>query len=235
MPSFKYRANDFELMDDLNSSGGTIERALVELEYVNKLLGGYRPVKVGVELLLSHVIAVGKPIHILDVGCGGGDVLRHLDSWSKRKGINLNLHGTDANPNVVDYAQTHSPSYIDYIAADAFEEEGYLEVQPDIIIATLFNHHFTLAENQQLLKLWLKHSKVGVVLNDLQRGAIPYYSIKLLTALLSKSVMVKNDAPLSVARGFKHNEIKSLLEQSGASKHYLYWKWAFRWLGVLVK
>jgi len=50
--------------------------------------------------------------------------------------------------------------------------------------------------------------------------------------LFSKSYLVKNDAPLSVLRGFSGREWKQLLNNAGIDKFELKWKWAFRWLIV---
>jgi hypothetical protein len=41
--------------------------------------------------------------------------------------------------------------------------------------------------------------------------------------------MVKIDAPLSVLRGFKKQELIDILKQAGITRYTLKWKWAFRW------
>jgi hypothetical protein len=41
--------------------------------------------------------------------------------------------------------------------------------------------------------------------------------------------MVKYDAPLSVQRAFKRNELELILEKAGIMNYKLRWKWAFRW------
>ena len=82
----------------------------------------------------------------------------------------------------------------------------------------------------EILK-WMKtQSKIGFFINDLHRHMLAYFSIKMLTALFSKSYLVKNDAPLSVRRGFRKNEIKFYLSAAGNAAYSIEWKWAFRWL-----
>jgi hypothetical protein len=46
---------------------------------------------------------------------------------------------------------------------------------------------------------------------------------------LSKSSMVKYDAPLSVLRAFRKKDLKEILTQAGIKKFSIQWKWAFRW------
>jgi len=80
---------------------------------------------------------------------------------------------------------------------------------------------------------WMQaNSKIGFFINDLHRHYLAYYSIKFLTGLFSKSYLVKNDAPLSVRRGFKRNEWENLLRQAAINSYSIQWKWAFRWLIV---
>ena len=78
-----------------------------------------------------------------------------------------------------------------------------------------------------------KEVRIGIVINDIHRNWFSYYSIKLLTKLFSKSAMVKFDAPLSVLRAFKKNELKSILDQAGFSNYTLKWMWAFRWQVII--
>ena len=77
-----------------------------------------------------------------------------------------------------------------------------------------------------------RYAKIGFVINDLERNRFAYYSIKALTRLFKGSSLVKNDAPLSVLRGFKKEEIINLLEEAGLKNYSLKWKWAFRYLVV---
>jgi hypothetical protein len=45
--------------------------------------------------------------------------------------------------------------------------------------------------------------------------------------------MVKYDAPMSVQRAFKRNELVLILEKAGIENYELKWKWAFRWQLVI--
>jgi hypothetical protein len=47
--------------------------------------------------------------------------------------------------------------------------------------------------------------------------------------------MVKNDAPLSVKRGFLKSEMIEILSSVKYSSFILKWLWAFRWLVVIKK
>jgi hypothetical protein len=78
-------------------------------------------------------------------------------------------------------------------------------------------------------------SKKAVIINDLHRHPLAYYSIGLLTTLFSKSPMVKHDSKVSVMRSFRRKELESLLEKAGAKVYTIKWMWAFRWQVIIYK
>jgi hypothetical protein len=47
--------------------------------------------------------------------------------------------------------------------------------------------------------------------------------------------LVKNDAPISVERGFKKKEWVQLSQQAGIEDVLIQWEWAFRYLIVYKK
>jgi hypothetical protein len=73
---------------------------------------------------------------------------------------------------------------------------------------------------------------LGFFINDLQRNAFAYHAIRAITRLFSQSYLVKNDAPLSVARGFHKDEWTAILKKAGLENYTIEWKWAFRYLIV---
>ena len=71
---------------------------------------------------------------------------------------------------------------------------------------------------------------VPVGRNDLHRHVVAYNFIKYATKFFSRSYLVKNDAPLSVLRGFRKKEWQGIFERAGISDYAIQWKWAFRYL-----
>ena len=123
MPDFSIRSAEAEIMDDLNCSGHVLDRTLHELEIINKWLGGNHITIKSLEQLLKNI--QHDEITIVDLGCGGGDMLRMIDSWGKNKNFKLNLIGIDANPNIVAFAKRNLLSYphIQFKTLNIFSEE----------------------------------------------------------------------------------------------------------------
>ncbi len=233
MPDFSQRSEVIEIMDDLNCSGPVVEQTLLELEFINKWLGGNAVTLSGLEKVLSSCTAF--TLKIADLGCGGGDMLLHIQDRLKSKNRAAQLLGIDANPNIVEYAKKNTANYpgIKFKALDIFSTE-FRQESFDLVFATLFFHHFT---RDQLIEVFthLKNTtRCGIVINDLHRHPLAYYSIKILTSIFSKSSMVKNDAPLSVHRGFTRSELEDILKAAGIISYSLKWKWAFRWQLIIT-
>jgi 2-polyprenyl-3-methyl-5-hydroxy-6-metoxy-1,4-benzoquinol methylase len=233
MPDFSKRSADVEIMDDLNCSGDVVYQTLRELEFINLTLGGNQVTINGLSELL-HQQPKEHTVTIADLGCGSGDMLRLIDRWASKKRRNANLTGIDANPNIIAFAreQLRDLPHIAFETVDVLSE-GFRHKKFDVVIGTLFFHHFS---EEQLIAFFssLKNRvRIGFIINDIHRHPLAYYSIKYLTRLFSKSAMVKYDAPLSVLRAFRKKELQAILEKAGIKKYKIHWRWAFRWQVVV--
>lgn len=229
MPDFSVRSTEAEIMDDLGYSGEMVDRTLYELEFINKWLGGNAVTLGGImKMVINH--DPKETICIADLGCGRGDILRLIDAWARRENRKVRLLGIDANPYIVEAARTNLSKYpdIELLRMNVFSAD-FQSMKFDIVIGTLFYHHFT---DQQLCGFFrqLKDQvSIGYIINDIHRHALAFYSIKILTKFFSQSAMVKFDAPLSVLRAFKKREMIEMLEKAGSRIFSIQWKWAFRW------
>lgn len=230
-----HRSFNSEIMDDLDCSGAVLDQSLKELEIINRLLGGNSLTIDGIRRLEKSISYPIQKLTICDLGCGGGDMLKRVSSWASENNIEVELIGIDANPNVIEYAIQNCRSIpkIKFITLDVFSEE-FKNQQFDIILSTLFFHHFDNHQLEYLFRTLTNQCRVGLVVNDLHRHWFAYYSIKVLTRVFSKSSMVRNDAPLSVQRSFIRSDILALMSTSGIKKFQLRWRWAFRWQLIIA-
>ncbi len=232
MPDFSKRSTLPEKMDQPGVAEHEIQQALRELETVNKKLGGHSVILHALEKLkFPH-----EEIKIADLGCGGGDVLRVIADWAKKKGIKTNLTGIDWNKAMTEYAQQKSSGYanIRYKTLSVFDDE-LLREKVHVATCSLFCHHFEKDAVVDLLQRMNKISTQAVIINDLHRHWFAYYSIKYITALFSKTYLVKYDAPLSVARAFTRSDWTEILYAAGIKNYTLHWRWAWRWELTIYK
>lgn len=227
--SFHHRSISEEVMDDLNCEGEVVFQTLRELDVINQWLGG-NAVTIRALKKLWADIPIQQSISIADLGCGSGEMLRIVAKLAKQQNRSVTLCGFDANPNITAYATSHSANHKDiFFEATNVFEAAFQNQKFDIIIATLFTHHFTDQQLIDLFQSWKQQARVGIIINDIHRHPLAYYSIKWLTQLFSKSAMVKYDAPLSVLRAFKKSELQKILSTAGIKQYTLNWRWAFRW------
>lgn len=228
MPDFAKRSYEKELLDKDDIPFDDIRLNMKELNTINSLLGGHDISIQGLKKLTGSN-QKGKQLHICEIGCGGGDNLKAIADWCKKNNINCRFTGIDIKDTCTAFADQQYPGLAKWITAD-YSDVSFTEGKPDIIFSSLFCHHFTEMELTDMLGWMRKNSTLGFFINDLQRNPLAWFLIKWLTRFFSKSYLVKNDAPLSVRRGFTKNEIKAIFETAGISNYSIQWKWAFRFL-----
>jgi 2-polyprenyl-3-methyl-5-hydroxy-6-metoxy-1,4-benzoquinol methylase len=231
MPDLNQRSLQLEMLDLPVKDEQELMRSLSEISLINKLLGGDR---VSIKGLKKLLLDRSKTYRIVDIGCGDGGMLRRIWHWAKKQGYSVEILGIDINPVAIRYAKEKSIGYpgLNYLVVDYADYFAALEHKPDIIISALFCHHLENERLREFLQMMAFNSRKGFVVNDLHRHCVAYYSIKWLTVLFSRSVFTRNDAPVSVTRGFKKKELIRLLDGVAIKTFEISWHWAFRFLIV---
>lgn len=226
---FSIRSCQTELLDMPNIPAGDIQRNMYELEIINRRLGGHAITLRGFSKLLR--LKNKNHIDVCEIGCGGGDNLKVIENSFTGKNVMFSFTGIDINPDCIRVAENIKwRSKIRFLISDY--KKIYFEVKPDIIFCSLFCHHFKEAELIEMFRWMRDNANYGFFINDLHRHPMAYHSIRFLTSLFSRSYLVKNDAPISVLRGFKKKELNDLLQRAGIVHYTIEWKWAFRWLVI---
>ncbi len=231
--STKQRTNKEELMDDFSIGGDLLRDTLDKLENINRWLGGNRGTLRGVKRILKNH-PKEQEVFIVDIGCGHGDILRDIANFGRKKGYNLRLLGVDANPTAIAYAKELSTQHseINFKTEDIFSKE-FKNRTFDVVLATLFLHHFKEMQLVSFLKQAINQSKNGIVVNDLHRHKLAYYLFMLLSVFI-RNKMIIEDGLTSVLRGFTRKELE-VISQKINVKAQISWKWAFRFLWVIKK
>ena len=229
--NFKQRSYKTELLDRDDIPFEDIRRNMIELDFINTHLGGHKITINGIFRLMS---IFGTPQNdtwmICEIGCGGGDNLAAINKWCKALRIKASFIGIDINPFCIKVAtEKLAGMNVELITSD-YSLISFGTKKPDIIFSSLFCHHFTNNHLIVMLQWMCTNAGKGFFINDLHRHPLAFYSIKILTRLFSDSYLVKNDAPLSVLRGFKKEEWQMLMKSAGITEYTVSWKWAFRFL-----
>jgi len=217
---FSLRAEPAEL-PELMDEPCTYEEfrdCLHDLEQVNRLTLAYRPTLRFVDEVLSRHKS-REPLHIVDVGCGGGDMLRRIARLAQRKNIPVKLVGIDMNPYARRYVEDlaagarSASAAIEWITGDAFAYQPPDSI--DIIISSLFTHHLATPDIVQFLA-WMEHfASVGWFVNDLLRSERSYRLFGLLSRVMRWHPFVQHDGPVSIRRAFRDEDWLEIASVAG--------------------
>ena len=227
---FSRRSNEKEMMDDIIESINDLFINLKELEWINIFTGG-RHTYSAIERLMTDP---NKTYRLLDIGFGAGDMLAYILKKKPHQG-KFHLAAVDIMPEAKSYIDAYHPELENHVDVKISDYKIVLNQhdKPDIAFAGLFCHHLTDEELVDFFKIVQNNCRIGAVINDLHRTPLAYYGIKFLVNLFAKSPFTKNDAPLSVLRGFTKKELIHLLEKAEIKKYTIKWKWAFRFVIII--
>ncbi len=204
------RAIAEELMDDPSLDPGVYAHVMRDLGKVNWVTMARLPT-LG---FLKRALGARKQFRLLDVGYGGGDMLRAIAIWSAKRGISAELVGVDLNPRSETAAKTVTPKTmpIRYITGDYADmaSEGF-----DFIVSSLVAHHMTRAELIAFLRFMEANASRGWFINDLHRHGFAWLGYPLLANLMRWHPIVRHDGRLSIARSYRPEEWPPLLDEAG--------------------
>jgi len=189
-----------------------IRACLRDLSLVNRITFAYRPTMAWLDRL-AQAAPLPNPLRIVDVGCGYGDMLRHIEGWARDRGIAFELIGIDLNEDAVRAAREATPtgSAIQWIAGNVYE----LVTEADLIISSLVTHHLTEDEIVRFLQWMERTARVGWFINDLHRKAMPYYAFSTLMRGPWWHRFIRADGMTSIRRSFLEQDWERMLAVAG--------------------
>jgi len=203
------------------------------LRTLNRLFAAAAPIRRGVERLWRE--AGGPPrLTVLDVGAGSGDVNRALLRWAERRRIELSIRLVDVREEACREARRlfRGDDRVEVARGDLFDLP---ERAADIVTAAQFVHHFGPDELPRVVRRLLDVSRFGAVISDLRRHIVPWAAVWLTARLITRNRCIREDAPLSVARGFRDEDWEKLAAEGGFGRLRYARVTPYRYLVVIPK
>ena len=199
-----------ELMDDPALDPGTYHAVLADLARVNRITLAYRPTLD----FLARAVGHRSRFTLLDVGFGGGDLLRAIARWASARGIVAELTGVDLNPHSKAAAEsaTAPDAGIRYLSGDYADLAGG---DWDCIVSSLVAHHMSHRELVSFLQFMDREAGAGWFVNDLHRHGFAYLGFPTLAAAMGWHPIVRRDGQSSIARSYRPGEWPPLLKEAG--------------------
>lgn len=228
---FRERSREPELIDGADYGREEYLDCLADLRRVNRYLGGYRSLARHLFPLISRLVAEragdGRPIRLLDIGTGSADIPKVVVDWGRRHGVPMVFVVVDLNHLAASEAQSQVADYPEIVVlrADAlalpFADRSF-----DFVLASLFLHHFEDAAAANLIRSFSRVAGRSFIINDLRRHPLAWLSIRVLTRIFTRNRLVRNDAVVSVERGFTAADLKKIAGLAGVplrvTRHFPY-------------
>jgi SAM-dependent methyltransferase len=200
-----------ELMDRPDASPAELDAALRSLRSLNRYFGSYRVVS----HFIQRWIRRSDRQRVLDLATGSADIPRLVADHARRVGANVQIVAVDFQPATIEAARQLSSGYpeITCIEADVLNFED--PARFDIVICSLALHHFSEEDAVRLLRRARELSRGRVLVSDLRRGWFGIVGVYLLTALIYRDRMTREDGRASVRRAFTLEELCALACRAG--------------------
>lgn len=224
------RSAESEWLDDAEMDPAELELVLRDLARFNGAMFGHRSVIAWLRRATKDA-PNDRPMTLVDVGCGYGDLLRAIRRWSRQRGLPLKLIGIDLSRETVRIARaaTNDADQIEYRVEDVFEHQ--VDEPIDFVVSSLLTHHLSDAMIVKFLRWMEATARKGWLIYDLQRHAVPYFFIGLMGKLTSLHRTVIHDGRISVARSLTCAEWRRDILAAGIASDAVQLRWfLFRFL-----
>jgi len=203
------------MLDRAGHDSAELSANLRDIRTVNRLAGGVATVLHHLPGLLRD-IPDGRPVEILDLATGSGDIPCSLVAWANRKGRPLHLTVTDRSPEILAEARRTLAGVrgVTFAVCDA-RAVPMPARSFDIVLCSLSLHHFAPGEAVQLLREMDRLSRTGFILNDIRRCPAGYVAAWGASRVATRNRLTRHDMPLSVLRAYTPDELRALLRQAG--------------------
>jgi 2-polyprenyl-3-methyl-5-hydroxy-6-metoxy-1,4-benzoquinol methylase len=172
-----------------------------------------------------------RPIRVLDVACGGGDVLLTLWRAARRAGLRVEFAGCDLSATAVAYAKqeaVRAGANIEFFTNRVPQDP--LPDHYDLIMSTLFLHHLDEDAAISFLRDAAAKARDRVVIQDLVRSRLSYWFARLGTGVLLLSDICREDGRTSVEGAFNSAEARQLADKAGLDRAEVVRRFPFRYL-----
>ena len=222
---FERRAEPAELPElmDAPCSYEEFRACMRDLERVNRLTRGYAPTMAFLDRVVeAKGTELPRPLRVLDVGAGGGDMLRQVARWAQRKGVEVELTGVDLNPHATRAAREFSASGSDEVRRIRWVNDNVFRYEApegvDVVLSALFTHHLATTEVVEFVQWMERTAQVGWFVNDLRRSERAAWWFRALPLIFRWHRFIRHDGPVSLRRAFVAADWQRMLAAAGVAQ-----------------
>lgn len=170
-----------------------------------------------------------RPLRILDIASGGGDVAMGIARRAARDKVPAQIFGCDMSERAVTFSNDAARRKC--LPVEFFRHDVVSDGVPggfDVVLNSLFLHHLTWDCAVAMLHDARRQASSLVVVQDLARCPAGYWLTQFARNVLTRSPVVYNDAIASVRAAFSLQEVRSLLDDPALADAQLSYHWPCR-------
>lgn len=194
-----------ELMDDPDCDPAVLDATLRRFGIVNRLVSGWGTVY---RRRLRPALR-GRRTRVLDLGCGGGDLVERLAGLARRDGLDVEWVGVDPDPRAIAAASVRAGAGIRFRCADAATLVAAGE-RFDAVVSNHVLHHLDddlpgfAADSLALTGGPVLHA-------DIERGRLAYALWAVGVTPLAPGTFLRVDGLRSIRRSYREDELAAVL------------------------
>lgn len=203
-----------EQIDNLSLNGKQLHLTLKSLAWINQYFGNRQNIIQPVLNVIRENPQI-KHFHIVDLACGGGDMLLILAGTLASRGISFSMTGIDGNEYSLKYAQEKSGAYptIHYLQADILNPEFRIPAC-DILISSHFIYHYSATALINFFESNMPLVRLVFINSGLERNVWASRLFHWFGFLLPINAIAKKDGLIAIRRAFTKIELLTILEQT---------------------
>ncbi len=180
-----------------------------QFQKINRLISGWERIY---RKDLYPVISRSKnPVTILDIGCGGGDILRILQNLCRSDNLEVNLTGIDPDPRAAEFLKQRTDGNDIRFLQTTSGELTQQNRSYDIVISNHLIHHLTREQLSTLCKDAEQLAGRLILFSDIERSDLGYLGFSALAPLLFSNSYIVPDGKISIKRSYRKGELQKEL------------------------
>jgi SAM-dependent methyltransferase len=198
------RRRGVELLDDPGADDALATRSLRDVAIANRLFGGTWAVLSSLEQAWDGA----RELTLLDIGTGAGDIPEHARARAARRGVRLTTSGLERTEAIAAAARRRvGEVFVGDARALPFAADSF-----DLVTCSQVLHHFEDDEAAVIIREMTRVARRLVVIADLRRSWAAAAGIWASSFLLGFHPVSRHDGTLSVLRGYRKAELRSLVK-----------------------
>jgi ubiquinone/menaquinone biosynthesis C-methylase UbiE len=215
VPYRRFDPNTPEMIDRPDNDPDVLQDDLKNLQTINRYFGGYRAIRTAIVPLIAQVDK-SRPVEVLDLATGSGDHPVKLAKLGQTINRSVRITAMDKNPEMVKIAQELTSGFPSItIERGDISSPAYPDKSFDIVLCSLVLHHFSHEDAVGILRHLARLSRIGFIVNDLNRTFVGAWTTWLFTHIAMRNPMTLHDSYASVMRAFTPKELSSMAKKAG--------------------